>query len=415
MLDIKYLRENLTVAKKALAKRGEGLDLDAVLELEKQRRLLLQKVEKTRAQKNQLAQSAPSSAVMQKSLKLKERIKKQEAELKEVEELFYQKLASLPNLPHPSVPDYKEGTRIEKKWGQPRTFLFSARSHEELGEILDVIDIVRAGKVSGSRMGYLKNEAAFLEFALVRYLLDKLTKKGFIPMVVPVLVKERAMFGTGFFPTEKIEYYKMAEDDLYLAGTAEVALCAYHTDEILDEEKLPLRYLGFSSCFRREAGSYGRDTHGLFRVHQFDKVEMFVFASERDSWEEFEQLQNTVEEIMKDLQLPFQVVNIPANDLGAPNAKKYDTEVWFPSQKRYRELTSCSHDTDFQARRLNIRYRHKDGSLNYVHTLNSTASAIGRTIIALLENHQQEDGSVLIPKALQKYTGFAQILPKERK
>lgn len=409
MIDIKYVRENLNEVKRALDKKHTRFDLDGLLRLDDKRRKLLIKIEQLRAERNKCAKQKDIEA----GRRIKQQLSKLELEYQKVETEFNQLMSSMHNIPDESVPHYKEGSKIIRKWGEPPKFDFKPKTHEELGEILDIIDVKRSAKVSGSRMGYLKKEAALLEFALVDYILDKLVDKKFIPIIPPVLVRERAMFGTGFFPTEKIEYYKTAEDDLYLAGTAEVPLCAYHADETLNEAQLPLKYIGFSTCFRREAGSYGKDTYGIFRVHQFDKLEMFVFAHPEHSWQEFEALQKIVEEIFQDLRLPYQVVNVSGGDIGAPNAKKYDTEVWLPGQGQYRELTSCSHDTDFQARRLNIRYRKKDGSTAFVHTLNSTACAIGRTIIAILENYQQKDGSVKIPKVLEKYCRFKEIKPEE--
>jgi seryl-tRNA synthetase len=416
MLDIKYIRENLKEVKKALEKKHTKFDLDKLLKLDNQRRELLVKIENLRAEHNDLNKkiaTTENTELKHRALLIKKELRNLEPELEKVEKEFNERMAQIHNIPHESVPHHKEGSKIERTWGKKPKFDFKPKTHIELGKDLDIIDLERAAKVSGTRMGYLKNEGALLELALINWIVEKLVKKGFTPMVVPALVRERAMFGTGFFPTEKIEYYKMALDDLYLAGTAEVPLCAYHADEILDEKLLPLKYAGFSTCFRREAGSYGKDTYGILRVHQFDKIEMFIFTKPEESWQEFENLQKIVEEIVKDLELPYQVVNISGGDLGAPNAKKYDTEVWLPGQGRYRELTSCSHDTDFQARRLNIRYKSQISNLKsqilYVHTMNSTACAIGRTIIAILENYQQKDGSVKIPKILQKYTGFKEI------
>jgi len=408
MLDIKFIRENLKEVKKALEKKHTKFDLEGLLKLDGKRHELLTKIENLRAERNILAKEKD----IEGGKKVKVELEKLEPRLEKIEKEFNQKMVLLHNIPHQSVPHYKDGSKIERTWGKPPKFNYKPKTHIELGESLDIIDIKRAAKVSGTRFGYLKNEGALLEFALINWVIDTLLKKGFVPMVVPTLVSERAMFGSGFFPTERIEYYKMADDPLYLAGTAEVPLCAYHTDEILDEKELPKKYCGFSSCFRREAGSYGKDTYGILRVHQFDKIEMFIFAHPKNSWQEFENLQKNVEEILKELGLPYQVVNMHGGDIGAPNAKKYDTEVWLPGQGRYRELTSCSHDTDFQARRLNIKYRTKNGQTEFVHTMNSTAVAIGRTIIAILENYQQKDGSVKIPKVLQKYTKFKEIRKK---
>ncbi len=297
-----------------------------------------------------------------------------------------------------------------KKWGKPTVFDFEPKDHIELGKKLDIIDKKRAVKMSGARFTFLKNEAFSLQFGLVRYLEDKLSKLGYQPMVPPVMVKEQAMFGSGFFPAEKGEYYKTEEDDLYLVGTAEVPLASYHSEEILKKDKLPLKYMGYSSCFRREAGSYGKDTKGILRVHQFDKVEMFIYSTQEDSWEIYEnELAGISEEILQELKLPYQKVLMCGGDIGMPNAKKYDYEVWIPTQERYRETMSCSHDTDFQARRLNIRYKDKDGKTKYVHTMNNTALAIGRTLIAILENNQNEDGSVTIPQVLRDYVNFSTI------
>jgi len=415
MLDIKFIRENLKEVKAALAKKHTKFDLDELLKVDDRRKKILAEIEELRAKRNCFAHAQD----IQNGKKIKTKIEKLEPELKKVEEKFNEIMSGMHNIPDKSVPSKTEGNKVIRTWGKPKKFStkggsayggdFKPKDHVELGEKLDIIDIKRATKVSGSRMAYLKNEGALLEFALVNYLFEKLQKKGFIPMVVPALVRERAMFGSGFFPTEKMEYYKTAEDDLFLSGTSEVSLCSYHADEILDEAELPKKYVGFSSCFRREAGTYGKDTQGIFRVHQFDKIEMFAFTDPIKSWQEFEKLQKIVEEIFKDLGLPYQVLNMSGGDIGAPNAKKYDTEVWLPGQNQYRELTSCSHDTDFQARRLNIKFRKKDGRTDYVYTMNCTAAAIGRTLIAILENYQQKDGSIKIPKVLQKYTGFKEI------
>jgi seryl-tRNA synthetase len=266
--------------------------------------------------------------------------------------------------------------------------------------------------VSGSRFGYLKGKAVLLEFALVRFALEKLIGAGFTPVVPPVLVKEEALVGTGFFPEAREQVYSIPADELFLVGTAEVPLAAYHMNEIFEEGELPRRYVGFSTCFRREAGTYGKDTTGIFRVHQFDKVEMFVFTEPALSEQEHDRLLGLEESIVQAFDVPYRVVNVAAGDLGAPAAKKYDIEAWFPGQQAYREITSCSNTTDFQARRLKVRQRTESGN-RILHTLNGTAVAVGRTILALLENHQQPDGSVRIPDALQPYTGFDVIEPAD--
>jgi len=407
VLDIKYLKENLAEVKKALSKKHTKFNLEKVIALYDKKQVLLQKVEKLRARQNQFSRAGnPSRQRRAEAGKIKNEIKNQELKYKKADEQYKIEAILLHNIPDKSVPKKEQGNKIEKKWGRPRKFDFKIKDHEQLGRDLDIIDAERAAKVSGARFGYLKNEAVQLQFVLINYLFEKLTKKGFVLILPPVLVKERAMFGTGFFPTEKVEYYKTESDDMYLAGTAEVPLCAYHRDEILDGADLPKKYAGFSTCFRREAGTYGKDTKGIFRLHQFDKVEMFVFCQPQDSWKIFDQLVKINEEIFQELKLPYQLVNISGGELGAPNAKKIDAEVWFPSQKKYRELTSCSNDTDFQARRLNIKYRttnNKQQTTNFVHTVNDTALAMGRTIAAIIENHQQEDGSIRVPKVLQKY------------
>lgn len=405
MLDIKYIRENLEKVKKALSKKHTQFDLDGLLKLDDERKDLQRRVEILRAEQNKLAKEGKKT---QRAVEIKKMLSDLEPKLNQAEEAYLEEAAKIHNIPHESVPSKQEGTKVVRKRGDLPKFSFEPKTHIQLGKELDIIDIERAAKVCGTRFGYFKNEAVMLEWALVNWLFEKLTKKNFIPVIPPVLVREKAMFGTGFFPAEKIEYYK-TDQDLYLVGTAEVPLAAYHSDEILQENELPKKYLGFSTCFRREAGTYGKDTYGMLRVHQFDKIEQFIFANPENSWEEFEKLQENVEEIMQELKLPYQVVNICGGDLGAPNAKKYDTEVWIPGQKKYRELTSCSHDTDFQARRLNIKFRKKDGTTDYVHTLNATACAIGRTIIAILENYQQKDGSIKIPEVLIKYTSFKEI------
>jgi seryl-tRNA synthetase len=279
----------------------------------------------------------------------------------------------------------------------------------ELGELHGFLDIERAAKVSGSRFGYLMGPMVRLELALVQLAFDRLEPHGFVPVVPPVLVREEALFGTGFFPGDREQVYAIEADDLYLVGTSEVSLAALHADEILDAEALPLRYAGFSTCFRREAGTYGKDTRGIFRVHQFDKVEMFSFCHPDSSGDEHDFLLAREEELAQALGLPYRVVNVAAGDLGSSAAKKYDIEAWLPGQGRYREITSTSNTTDYQARRLKIRYRADDGN-QLVHTLNGTAIAVGRWLIALVENHQQPDGSILVPEPLQPYLGFDRIV-----
>ncbi|MBI2636641.1 MAG: serine--tRNA ligase [Parcubacteria group bacterium] len=296
--------------------------------------------------------------------------------------------------------------REVKTWGKKPKFHFDIKDHAELGAALDLIDTERGAKVSGARFWYLKNDLVMLEFAIIQYAANFMRERGFTPILPPMLVREHAMFGSGFFPAEKNEIYKVNadEDDLYLIGTAEVPLASYHADEVIDVSSGPLKYFGFSSCFRREAGAYGTDTAGIIRGHQFDKVEMFVFCSEEDSWDMHERMLAAGEEFWQSLKIPYRVLNMCSGDIGAPNAKKYDIEGWFPGQNRYRELASCSNDTDFQARRLNIKYK-DGGESKFVHTLNNTVAALGRTMIVIMENYQQKDGSIEIPKVLRGYLG----------
>lgn len=404
MLDIKMIRENRSEVEKSVSKRGKSVDIDGLLKFDDERKSALVEVEKLRADRNKAADAKDH----EKGKIIKEALKKAEEKLNAVQEALYAVMVTLDNIVHDSVPSADEGTQTIDTWGKPREFDFKVKDHLELGEALDLIDVERATKMSGARFAILKNEAVDLQFALVNWIFDKLSGKGFKKMLPPVLVREQAMFGTGFFPAEKSEVYKTDQDDLYLVGTAEVPLASYHAGEKIDVSKAPIKYAGFSSSFRREAGSYGKDSYGLIRVHQFDKVEMFVYCDPQMSWEEFESLAEISKEIFQELNLPYQQVAINAGELGAPNAKKYDFEIWMPHYE-YRELASCSHDTDFQARRLNIKT--KDGK--YVHTLNNTAIAIGRTIAAILENYQQADGSVKMPEVLHKYLDFKEIRPRQ--
>ena len=311
-------------------------------------------------------------------------------------------LAALPSLPADDAP--AEDT-VLREVGQPGA---TGRDHLELAG--PRIDMERAARVSGSRFAYLRGDLVILELALIRYAMEKLVDLGFEPVIPPVLVRERALYGTGQLPDTEQQIYRLADDDLYLVGTSEVPLASLHQDEILDRDQLPLRYAGFSSCFRREAGAAGKDTRGIFRVHQFDKVEMFSFVEPENSMAEHEHLLAIEESILQELEIPYRVVAIAVDDLGASAAKKFDCEAWLPGQGRFRELTSTSNTTDYQARRLEIRYRQADGRPAYLHTLNGTAVAVGRTIIALLENGQREDGSVALPDAVVRY-GAPAVLP----
>jgi len=421
LIDTELLRNNPDILKEEVKKRGLDIDVDSDVKLDEKRRSLIFQVDQLRAKKNEASKIIPGLKGEQKNKKISEMKKlnsdlgRLEEELRRVEQEFFNHLANYPNIAHESTPvgkDESDNLVVYYKGEKPQ-FDFKPKNHIELGRNLDILDDERAAKVSGSRFVYIKNEGVLLEFALVRYVLDMLLDKGFTPMIPPTLVKQNAMYGTGFFPAEKTQYYKTELDDLYLVGTAEVPLCAYHGDEFLDIDVLPVRYAGFSTCYRREAGAHGKDLGGMFRVHQFDKVEMFIFSHPQSSWDEYESLRETVEEIMAGLGLHYRILNMCTGDIGNPNAKKYDLEVWLPGQQSYRELASCSHDTDYQARRLNIKYRDGDYK-DYVHTMNSTACAIGRTLIAIYENYQTKEGHIKVPPVLLSYmNGIDTIKPKK--
>jgi seryl-tRNA synthetase len=412
MLDIKLIREDPEPFREALARRGLAERVDELLAADERRRELTRRVEDLRAEQNRSskaiggAQGDEKQRLIAEVAKVSAELKELDPQLAEAETALTLLLAATPNLPHPSSPDGftdEDAVEVRRNHDAPPAFDFEPKDHAELGAALGVLDVERGSRTSGSRFVYLMSDIVFVQFALMRSAMDILTEKGFIPVIPPVLVREEAMYGTGFLPTDAVNIYRTAEDDLYLVGTAEVPLAALHLGEILDEADLPARYAGYSTCFRREAGTYGKDTGGMFRVHQFDKVEMFSFTTPGSSWDEHEYLVSVEEEVLGKLELPYRVVNIAAGDLGGSAAKKYDIEVWLPGQQRYRELTSCSNTTDYQARRMQTRLRRSDGSVETLHTLNGTATAIGRTLIAIMENHQQADGSVVIPEHLWQY------------
>ncbi|MDQ3611213.1 MAG: serine--tRNA ligase, partial [Actinomycetota bacterium] len=381
--------------------------------LDEERRALVTRGDELRARQRQRsreiggASPAERTGLIDEVRRVSAELGKLEPAQAEAEQRLAAALARIPNLPHPAVPDgVREEDAVEvARFGEPPRLDFPVRDHVEIGERLGLIDIPRAVKVSGSRFAYLRGDAVWLELALVRFALERLAAAGFIPVVPPVLTREEALFGTAFLPGGADQLYRVPHDDLYLVGTSEVPLAGMHMDEILPLEDLPLRYAGFSTCFRREAGTYGKDTRGIFRVHQFDKVEMFSFAHPDDSEAEHERLRELQVQILTALGLHGRVVDIAAGDLGDPAARKYDCEVWLPGQGAYRELTSASNCTDYQARRLRCRYRTPEGDTAMVHTLNGTACAVGRTIIALLETHQRADGAVTVPGALRPYLG----------
>ncbi|HEX2266838.1 MAG TPA: serine--tRNA ligase [Actinomycetota bacterium] len=413
MLDLRAIRDDPEPFRQGLARRGAENELEAVLALDEQWRALTTRVESLRAEQNQGSRRVGAASSPEERQEMIERLrqvsddlKKAEPELARLDEELKSLSARLPNLPDPSAPDGSsdDDNAEVRRWGEPPRFDFEPRDHVALGEALGMIDMERGARTSGARFSYLLGPAARIQFALVQYGLDFAQERGFTPVVPPVLVREEAMFGTGFLPTDEAQIYVTRDDNLYLVGTSEVSLAALHAGEILDPGSLPRRYIGYSTCFRREAGSYGKDTRGLFRVHQFDKLEMFSFVLPGDSGEEHERFLAWEEEFYQSLEIPYRVVNVCTGELGASAAKKYDIEAWLPGQERYREITSTSNTTDYQARRLECRVRLPEGN-RPAHTLNGTLSAIGRTLIALMENGQQEDGSVQLPKALQKYLG----------
>jgi seryl-tRNA synthetase len=423
VLELKRIREDPQGVAAALARRDEGLSaqVQELLAADQQWRAATTSAESLRAEQKARSEEfgaaksrgedAPElrAAMQQLSAQVKQFTEQATSAKERLDGL----VARLPNLPDPSAADGPEDEQL-RTVGEPPRFSFEPRDHLELAG--QMIDMDHGANLSGSRFAYLRGDLVMLELALVGWVLQKLRGKGFEPVIPPVLVRERALYGTGFLPDTEQQIYALAEDELFLVGTSEVALASLHDGEILDAEQLPLRYAGFSPCFRREAGTAGKDTRGIFRVHQFEKVEMFSFVAPEQSQAEHERILAIEEEILGELSLPYRVVNIAVTDLGNSAAKKYDCEAWLPSQGRYRELTSCSNTTDYQARRLGIRMRGEGGSgagkgTQTPHTLNGTAVAVGRTIVALLENGQQKDGSVELPEVLVPHGAPARLAP----
>lgn len=430
MLDPNFIRQNPEKVKKACQDKGTNSQIvDRFLKVDETRRQLIAEIEKIRAQKNKLTQDQS-----EEGKKLKELLRKLEPDLRAIEQQFKDLVYQIPNLPSNDVPLGKDESdnQVLRKWGKPKKFSFKPKDHLELGERLDLIDVRTAAKVSGTRFGYLKNDAVLLEFGLISYALNVLTDekvlhslaqkvekdysaKLFVPVVPPVLIRPEVytkMARLG--PKDEEERYYFPKDDLYLVGSAEHTLGSMHLAQIIPEKDLPLRYLGFSTSFRREAGSYGQDTRGIFRVHQFDKLEMESFTLAKDSEKEQLFLVAIQEYLMQQLVIPYQVVMICTGDMGDPDYRQIDLDAWLPGQNKYRETHTSDLVVDYQARRLGTKVRKKDGSVELVHMNDATAFAIGRTIIAILENYQEKDGSVFVPKVLQPYLGKEKIILRKR-
>ncbi|MGE5748200.1 MAG: serine--tRNA ligase [Solirubrobacterales bacterium] len=422
---MKQIRSEPESVRSALARRGAAEQVDELLGVDERRRELNTRIDGIRAEQNRISGEIQEAAragraedpevkrARESSSGLKKELKELEPQLSELSERRDELLASLPNLPDPDAPDgeTEEDNVTVREVGELPEFGFEPLDHLDLSQRHGWIEMEAAAEASGSRFAYLLGDLVMVELALVRFAIEQVRAEGFRPTIPPVLVRERALYGTGFFPGEREMIYEIPRDELFLVGTSEVSLASLHADQIMEASELPRRYAGLSTCFRREAGAAGRDTRGIFRVHQFDKVEMFSFVEPGSSREEHERILAIQERILGALEIPYRVVDVAVGDLGAPAARKFDCEGWIPSQRRYRELTSCSDTTDYQARRLSSRYRPALGeSPEPVHTLNGTAAAVGRTLIALLENGQREDGSVDLPAALQEF-GVPERIP----
>jgi len=415
MLDPNLLKENKELLELSLSKRNKVIDLTHLEKLNEERKSIRFEAEQKRAEQKDIgkliasASSEEKENLLERAAVLSENVKSLFDQVEEKDKNFFDEWIKLPNIISDTSPvGATDEDNLEiKKVGEIKNIV-NPKDHLQIAESFGLIDVQKAAEVSGSRFSYLFGDLVKIEFNLVSWALNKLSEKGFTPTVPPVLVREKALYGTGFFPDDAEQVYEIPNDDLYLVGTSEVPLAALKSDEILSIENLPIRYAGFSTCFRREAGTYGKDTTGIFRVHQFDKVEMFSFCDPEKSKEEHEYILSVEEEILQELEIPYRVVDVCSGDLGASAAKKYDIEAWIPSQNTYREVTSCSNTTDYQARRLNIRSK-KDGNTQIIHTLNGTAIAVGRILIALIENNQQEDGTVKFSDELSKILGVEKL------
>lgn len=412
MLDIKFIRENLELCKTAAVNKNRVVDWEALLAQDEKRRELIGKAEVLRAERNEVSKTRTEAGIT-RGKAIKDELKTIEEELRRVEDQFAALMLTVPNVPDASVPvgkDESENVEI-KKWGEPAKFDFTPKDHIDLSRSLDLIDFDRGAKVGGSRAYFLKNEGAMLELAVLMYTFQKLVAKGYTPLIAPSLTKEFTFFGVGHFPWSRDEVYHLEKDDVYISGTAEVPVTAYYSDEVLTEKDLPKKFVAFSPCFRREAGSYGKDTRGVYRIHQFNKIEQVIIstAETNNSLTLHEELLANSEEILKDLKLPYRVLLMCTGDMGEPQVKKYDIETWMPGRGGYGETMSDSFMGDFQARRLKIRYKAADGTTRFCHTLNNTAIASPRILVAILENYQQADGSVAIPEVLQPFMGKKEI------
>ncbi|MGI5835131.1 MAG: serine--tRNA ligase [Chloroflexota bacterium] len=425
MLSLQFIRDHPDIVRESLRKRGESAPVDEILELDVRRRQHLQQLESMRSEQNrasgEISRVKDKSTVADKIAELRQlsqRIKELEPTIKEIEERLGQLLLLVPNIPHESVPVGKDDSDnvVVRSWGEPRKFDFAALPHWDLGEQLGIMDFERAAKISGARFGVLKGMGAKLERALIAFMIDIHTREhGYTEIYPPYLVRRECMVGTGQLPKFEDDAYRTDPDDMFLVPTAEVPVTNLYRDEILDGSQLPIYHVSYTACFRREAGSAGRDTRGLIRVHQFDKVELVKFVEPATSYDELEKLLANAEEVLKRLDLPYRVSLMCSGDLGFTASKKYDPEVWMPGLNRYVEISSCSNFEDFQARRANIRYRPEPGAkTEFVHTLNGSGLAVGRTLAAVLENYQQADGSVVIPEALRPYMGGLEVITKEQ-
>jgi len=403
VIDLKAARQDPDQYRAALARRGAAEDFDALLTADASWRSLTERAEALRAAQKSSSKGKPTPEQMEQLRQLKNELDQAQDELNAAAQRRDELLARIPNLPDPTAADGmdEEDAELVRTWGERPKFGFEPRDSTDLGSPRGWIDMARGARLSGSRFAYRIGDVALAEMALYRFVIDKLTNRGFLLVLPPVMALERAMYGTGFLPTEESNLYHLERDDLYLTGTSEVALAGIHSEERLEEDELPAKYTAFTTNFRREAGAAGKDTRGMFRVHQFDKVEMFVYCVPEQSKEIHDLLLSYEEEIVQELGLPYRVMNIAVGDLGAPAAKKYDIEAWFPVQQRYREITSCSNTTDYQARRLNIRFR-RDGKLEHVHTLNGTG-ATARALLSIMENFQDDAGTVAVPEVLQRF------------